>query len=345
MTRRAITRWLTYLVAVASHYSGVDRLYRAFAGGGLVVLMLHRVRDEPDPYPLSITPASLRQLVGWIRREGSLTSLDDGLRSLHEPRGAGTAYALTFDDGYRDNLRLTEADLAGVPALVYLATGHVGGDPIWAYRLIHAIVARRHDQLNAAELGVGQFDLADPLDRQRAYELLPARLKQLSPTELEDWMERIGQQLQPARPAPERREMLDWNDVRKLASRGIGIGGHTRGHVMLSQVDEKTAREEIRGSCEHIRRELGSAPRHFAYPNGTSEDFGDRDARLVREAGFASAATTIEGVNRFGTDPYRLRRYNVYEHRYRSPSGRLSKALFMSDTSGLLSWFKTRMRA
>ncbi len=345
MTRRSIARWLSYVFALASHYSGMDLLYRRLAGGGLVVLMLHRVRDEHDPYPLSMTRASLLQLVDWLRLRDALVSLDDGLQTLVEPGDSTTGYALTFDDGYRDNLRVTEAPLAGIPAVVYLATGHVGGEPIWAYQLIHSITERTRHHLDMADLGLGHFDLADPFDQQRAYALLPERLKQLSLEQLDHWMASIQKQLHPHPTPSDCREMLDWGDVRTLVSHGIQIGGHTRGHVLLSRVDAVTATDEINASHAHIRRELGVAPRHFAYPNGTHEDFGDRDAQLVRKAGFVSAATTLEGVNRFGTDPYRLRRYNVHEERYRSPSGRLSKALFLSDTSGLLSWVKTRMRA
>lgn len=345
MTRQKIVAWLGYCFAVASHYSGMDLVYRKLSGGGLVVLMLHRVRDEHDPYPLSMSSGSLLQLVDWLRSRDALVSLDEGLLALAEPRAEHTAYALTFDDGYRDNLRVTQGALAGVPAVVYLATGHVGGEPIWAYQLTHAIAARTCHHLDMADLGLGHFDLADPIDQQRAYSLLPPRLKQLSQEELEQCIQRIEQQLQPDATPDDCREMLSWHDVRTLAANGISIGGHTRSHLLLSQADEATARDEIHDSHAHIRRELGVAPRHFAYPNGTPEDFGERDARLVREAGFVSAATTVEGVNRFGTDPYRLRRYNVHEARYRGPSGRLSKALFLSDTSGLLSWVKTRMRA
>lgn len=345
MTMQSLTRWLSYAFAVGTHYSGMDRLYRKFAGGGLVVLMLHRLREEHDPYPLSTTRPTLRQLVHWLRQRNALVSLDDGLHALSDPQHARTGYAITFDDGYRDNLRLTEGNLASVPAVVYLATGHVGGEPIWAYQLTHAIDARTRDHLDMADLGLGHFDLADPVDQERAYAWLPPRLKQLSQEQLEARIALIFEQLQPQPTPSEQREMLDWDDVRRLDARGIAIGGHTRSHVLLSGVDEATARDEIKASHTHISRELKVAPRHFAYPNGTLDDFSERDARLVRDAGFRSAVTTLEGVNRFGVDPFWLRRYNVHEARYRAPSGHLSKALFFSDTSGLLSWLKTRMRA
>ncbi|QSX75482.1 polysaccharide deacetylase family protein [Lysobacter arenosi] len=332
--------WLRYLLALCCHYSGLDWLYRHVSGAGLVILMLHRVRDEPDPYPLSMSRGNLRQIIRWLRGQQALVGLGEGLRDLSPAAPQRVRYALTFDDGYHDNLGLIDASLGRVPAVVYVATGHIGGEPIWAYRLAHAIESRSRDQVDLGGLGMGHFDLAEPDDRYRLYALLPARLKELEPAELEAWVDHLCEQTKP-RPIPhENREMLDWDDVRKLYVNGVEIGGHTCSHAILSRLDETAAREEIGLAHASITTELGMPPRHFAYPNGGSQDFGDRDARLVREAGFETATTSIEGINRPGADPYRLMRFNVHEQRFLAPSGRLSRALFFSETSGLLGWLR-----
>lgn len=337
--------WLRYLLALGSHYSGVDWLYRRLSGAGLVILMLHRLRDDHDPYPLSVSRAQLRQIVAWLRRRDALVALGDGLRELSPDAPQRVHYALTFDDGYRDNLglidsKLIDANLGPVPAVVYVATGHIGGEPIWAYRLVHAVESRSRAQIDLGGLGLGHFDLSLADDRHRLYTLLPPRLKRLEPAELEAWVDHVCEQARP-RPLPhEDREMLEWNDVRRLADGGIEIGGHTCSHAILSRLDETAASEEIGLSRASIAAELGAPPRHFAYPNGGSEDFGERDVRLVREAGFETATTSIEGINRPGADPYRLLRFNVHEDRFRAPSGGLSKALFFSETSGMLGWLR-----
>jgi len=333
--------WLRYSLALCSHYSGLDGLYRRLSGAGLVILMLHRLRDDHDPFPLSVSRRQLRQMLAWLRSSGALVGLDDGLRALSPERAQKIHYALTFDDGYRDNLGLIDANLGGpVPAVVYVATGHIGGEPIWAYRLVHAVESRSRDQIDLGGLGLGHFELSLRDDRNRLYQLLPPRLKTLEPAELEAWIDHVCEQARP-RPLPhEDREMLDWGDVRRLADGGVEIGGHTCSHAILSRLDDAAASEEIGLSSASIAAELGHAPRHFAYPNGGRDDFSDRDVRLVRDAGFATATTSIEGVNRPGADPYRLLRFNVHEERFQSPSGRLSKALFFSETSGMLGWLR-----
>jgi len=110
-------------------------------------------------------------------------------------------------------------------------------------------------------------------------------------------------------------------------------------------VDANRARAEITGSQADIAAALAAAPAHFAYPNGGPADFSDRDVAIVREAGFRTAVTSIEGVNRRGVDPYRILRHNVHEERYRAPFGHLSEALFFSETSGVLGWLRTRRAA
>jgi len=243
-------------------------------------------------------------------------------------------------DGTPENLELIDGALGAGPAVVYVATDQIGGDPIWVYRLTQAVELRSRDHLDLGELGLGHFDLADPDERERLYALLPPRLKQFKPSELNACIDDVFRQTRPAAVPDENREMLDWEEVRQLDAHGIRIGAHTCNHVLLSRVDENTAREEIFASHERIAREVGAPPRHFAYPNGGRGDFGDRDIELARNAGFKTAATSIEGVNRPGTDPFQLLRYNVHEDRFRSPSGELSEALFFSETSGLLGWLR-----
>jgi len=334
----SLMRLLAYGFALLSHYSGLDMLYRLTTGAGLVVLMLHRVRDEFDPYPLSISRRSLLQLIGWLRVRDKLTGLDAGLESLAS--GArGMRYALTFDDGYRDNLALLEDDFETPPAVIYIATDHVGADAIWAYRLSHAVEFRTRQHLDLGEFGLGHFDLSDEHDRTRAYSQLPPRLKQMAPDQLRRCVSSVLVQMKPEPDnAP---DMLDWQEVRRMHDAGLQIGAHTRNHILLSRADDAEAREEIAGSYARVAEETGEPPRHFAYPNGTAADFGDRDVQMVRDAGFRTATTTIEGINRPGVDPFRLRRINVHETRFHSPMGRMSRALFFSETSGLLGALRT----
>lgn len=335
---RLLARWAA---AMLCHYSGADALYRHLRGPALAILMFHRIRDEADPYPLSITRAKFAAILRWLRRGNYLTGLDAGLQAL-TVGSPGTRYVLTFDDGYRDNLALLEAP-EPPPAVVYLATGHVGGEPIWAYRLAAAVAARRNGRIDLEDMSLGRWSLDDDRSAADFLNAIVERLKPLPAAVLERSVAAICDRLDPA-PGTPASDMLDWAEAQRLHQAGIEIGAHTVHHAILSRIGEVDAREEVLGSRDSVSRHV-APPRHFAYPNGGPDDFGERDVQLVRGAGFATAVSTVEGVNRPGADPYRLRRHNIHERRFHSPLRQFSRALFFSETSGILDWLRTRRTA
>ena len=75
------------------------------------------------------------------------------------------------------------------------------------------------------------------------------------------------------------------------------LGGHTRSHANLAQLDAAARRAEIAGARATLGRRFGVPLRSFAYPFGI---YGAADVAAVREAGFDTAVTTREGIS---TDP------------------------------------------
>ncbi|CBW76515.1 unnamed protein product (plasmid) [Mycetohabitans rhizoxinica HKI 454] len=49
---------------------------------------------------------------------------------------------------------------------------------------------------------------------------------------------------------------------------------------------------------------------HFAYPNG---NYGEREIRLLRAAGYRTARTCDVGWNDDATDPFRLRAIDIHD--------------------------------
>ncbi|MFN3599996.1 MAG: glycosyltransferase [Dietzia sp.] len=335
--------WLVYALAVVGHYLGVDALIRRAGGPGLVLLMFHRFSDIPDPHPITVRPVTLQRIATWCRARGVLVDLDGGLRALDERR-PGTRYAITVDDGYRDNLEPLACLGAPVPATLYVATGHIGGDTLWPYVLSDAIAGSPHRSLEFALLGPGTVHLDSPGRRQEALERLVAVLKTVPYSDFATTMSGVLATLDADVP-PRIGDMLTWDQVRRLHRWGVEIGAHTVHHPILANADDRAAAAEIRGSRDHLAAAVGTPPRHFAYPNGGAGDFLERDVATVVDAGFSSAVTTVEGVNRVTTDRFRLLRVNMHEERFRTPAGRLSRALFFSETSGVVAWARGRAGA
>jgi peptidoglycan/xylan/chitin deacetylase (PgdA/CDA1 family) len=102
---------------------------------------------------------------------------------------------------------------------------------------------------------------------------------------------------------------LSWEECDALVAEGlVDVQPHTRTHPWLPRVTDEQARDEIAGSKADLAAR-GYAVTSFCYPAGLH---GDREPRLVREAGYEAAVTTQPGVNAAGDDLHRLRRTLVY---------------------------------
>lgn len=103
---------------------------------------------------------------------------------------------------------------------------------------------------------------------------------------------------------------LSWEEVERLAAGGlVDVQAHTQTHPRLPHVDEARARAEIEGAKRDIERHVPYPVTSFCYPAGL---YGERDVRLVREAGYRAGVTTDPGVNPGGVGLDRLRRTLVY---------------------------------
>jgi peptidoglycan/xylan/chitin deacetylase (PgdA/CDA1 family) len=105
-----------------------------------------------------------------------------------------------------------------------------------------------------------------------------------------------------------RRPLMDWSLLGRLHGEGVDVGSHSRTHESMLALDDARLRDEIHGSSELIRTELGTAPRAFAYP------YGDHDVRTVASvAGSYRYACTTE-MQTLGAheSPHALPRLDAY---------------------------------
>jgi peptidoglycan/xylan/chitin deacetylase (PgdA/CDA1 family) len=102
--------------------------------------------------------------------------------------------------------------------------------------------------------------------------------------------------------------LLSWDDVGRLDGGAFRFEAHTVTHPNLLALDDEVARAEIAGSKRELEERLGRPVTAFCYPAGL---YGDRDVRLVAEAGFAAACTCEPGVNVAETNRLRLHRIQI----------------------------------
>ena len=283
--------------------------------GTFQILSYHRVNDALDPFFPSLPSAVFERHMRFLRQTHTILTVEELVARARERRVPRNAVAITFDDGYRDNLTDAAPILRrhGLPATFFLATGAIGtGEVLWFDRLAAAI---RDTTQATLRTPWGQVLELDGLEaRLRALESSLSRLKQYPEDEFRDALERIAEALAPMDGPSLKDLMLSWDDVRTLAAQGFSIGAHTVSHPILSRMTSERAWREIAESRAMVDSQCGGAPRAFAYPNGKPEDYSPAVVEHVRRAGFGCAVTTRFGLNTNRTSPWELRRGGPWEH-------------------------------
>lgn len=289
-------------------YGGLSALARPLVGSVGAILMLHRVtalleRPQSPNRHLSITPHFLDALIGEMKRIGyAFVSMDEAVVRLRQPGKGGLFAALTADDAYRDNL--TEAlpvlERHSAPIAIYVAPGLTGGEVGLWWEVLDDIVEAGRPLSIALPGGKVRFDCSTPQGRSEAFRRLSDHITSELPEEdqgtvLRGWAEMVGVDTS----APNRRLLMDWNEIRRCAAHPlVTIGAHTVHHYNLKRLSKEAALREMYRSRDMIEAELGRTPRHFAYPYGYAAAAGLRETELAREAGYVSAVTTRHGVLR-----------------------------------------------
>jgi peptidoglycan/xylan/chitin deacetylase (PgdA/CDA1 family) len=264
---------------------------------------------------------------------------------LHDLRGKlsrgvvpDRAVAITFDDGYTDNLNVAKPMLErfSAPATVFVATGSIGSkrDFWWdqlatllllpsqlpetleldvrgqkvRWRLLPPATAKRRKGLRAA----GRTSNDVLLDRNQLYYAVYDELRLLNTHSRLEVLDRIAEWSGAPCNWSSRRPTLTENELCELA-RGslIEIGAHTVTHPVLSNLTRDEQRREIIRSRERLREILERPITSFAYPYGGRRDFTRETACMVADAGFDCACSAETGAVWPSSDLYALPRISV----------------------------------
>ena len=160
---------------------------------GFPVLAFHRVNDADDPFMPALPTALFAARMEHIGRHYTVLTVEDLAERLRRGRVPRKALALTFDDGYRDNLTHAAPILAryGLPATIFLTTGHIGtSEMLWFDRLALAVKTTDRPRLAIGRQTV--LSLGSTAERLQALQVALGYLKNLPDAVRRDTLDPIA---------------------------------------------------------------------------------------------------------------------------------------------------------
>ena len=280
----------------------------------VVVLLYHRVTSLPsDPQLLAVTPAHFRSHLQFLKERYRIVRFDEEWANLKEP-----AVAITFDDGYADNLleALPILEEERVAATFFVSTGTIGTRREFWWDELERIVFAPTPLPTDFRLTDRRLDRRWPTQtlpqRERLYRDLLALLMQTGPAQRETWFGRLREWGGLGSAGRAAYRALTKAEVKALAQSDlVTIGAHTASHTPLSILAEEEQRREIAGSKLELETLTGAEVRVFSYPFGRKCEYNRTSLRICREAGFAKAAANFPGQAHRWTDPLQVPRQLV----------------------------------
>lgn len=286
----------------------------------LSVFYFHRTPAEPDPLLSSEPDArTFDRILGWIGSQFRVLDPLEACDRLYDGTLPSRPAIITFDDGYRDNFTVALPILQQhrVQAAFFVATSFLDGTMMFNDRVIEAI--RRCVGESVALVGMEGRPVRLPVrsDRERraAIDTALATVKHLAPDAREERVAQLEREAGlPANGTASLPMMMDADQISKLHRAGMRIGGHTRTHPILVNLDDDAARMEIEGGLADLAGITGEHPLIFAYPNGRrGTDFDSRHVRMLERLRLRFAFTTHAGVATSAVSKLELPRFTPWD--------------------------------
>jgi len=106
----------------------INRVRNFFVSTGYIILY-HRIADaKNDPHRLCVSPENFREQIKFLKENFRIVPLVQLVQEVRSKKLKNKTMAITFDDGYADNLHnalpiLQEYD---IPATIFLTAGYIG---------------------------------------------------------------------------------------------------------------------------------------------------------------------------------------------------------------------------
>ncbi len=275
--------------------------------------MYHCIAETTvDPWGICVSPSAFDEQMAVLAEHRLAADLGE-FTDASSYRGDGARVAVTFDDGYADNLTaaLPILERHAIPATVFVIGSALGrtrefwwdglerailGDQVLPGYLRFPFGASRtfridDDPADAAETRTWRADVDGPsCDRQQLFRDLWDTIVVLEPDEQDDAVDCLLDWAgQPVDAPPPRPALTEEQFAVLHAHPLITIGSHTMDHASLTDLSPEEQFRQIDRGRRRLRELTGEAVTRFSFPYGRN-DAAARSA--LRRAGIEIACTS-----------------------------------------------------
>ena len=251
-------------------------------GGRGAILNYHRVlppnKIDNSLVNISVSTDNFLYQLHYLKKNFDIISLDDLLLHL-QSKSNEFKIAITFDDGYRDNLDYAYPILEKfkAPATIYIITKFINNKFIpWWVKLDHFITNNKK--------------IAD--NKKKIFELYKKKIlfgDQL--TVDKKILSIIGKNNK----IEYNKVFLDQKEIKYLSKQKlIAIGSHSHSHYNFSQLTQVQTLTEFKTSKSILEKIIKKKIFHFSYPYGGHLNINFKFTKLLQNLGYLSAVTTIK---------------------------------------------------
>ena len=282
----------------------------------VVVLLYHRITTlASDPEMLAVSPDNFRAQMQHLKDNFPIVRFEEDWAKASKP-----AVAITFDDGYADNLleALPILEETGVPATFFISTGTIGtGAEFWWHELEHILLEKQSlpSSFTLSDKRYGRtWSTATDRERQELYNSIVRLMNAGTAAQRDLWLMQLHWWAGTKTTPVNIHRAMTVEELRLLAeSSRVTIGAHTVTHTRLSSLTVEAQREEMTTSRQQLETWLGQKITVFSYPFGRRDEYTKESIALCRDVGFVKAAANFNfpgQVHRW-TDPYQIPRHLV----------------------------------
>jgi peptidoglycan/xylan/chitin deacetylase (PgdA/CDA1 family) len=245
-----------------------------------IILYYHRVLEDKDfnkiigpNKELSIKKSDFIKQMNFIKKNCHPISIADIKKNIKTKK---TKIIVTFDDGYKDNLKIAYPILKknNIPFTIYIISRIVKGDTwVWWFELWEYLFFKNN--------------FSHFFETVKNFHKIKENLYKMDLKQQKDFFKKMTGRIQ----RPNYKDLfLNYKDIKKLNNDPLcTIGSHTHDHLSLKSNKKNNIKKEISYSKKILENQLNTKVNYFAYPYGHYNSAG---IKLLKKYRYINAVTT-----------------------------------------------------